>query len=278
MKKLASLLLALALLSCCLPVLAETDYTSLTESELRAEYQAILTEMGKRIAPEKAALTTDQEITFRGMPWGISATAFADTMKQSGVSASARARTIYSWERENLAKSEVAYASRPDNRGFEYSVSPSDFTVAGLPVSKIAAYFTYGFDDDNVYDTPDKASLFHAIYHFDGVADKQSMAAMLHQKLCALYGEVPMQQSTNSYSNYTCYYDYAIWYGPDDTALLLCNSYYLNSDGTPHDGYTTYFSLHYGKSNSVQLIDELNAAVAREELEAFMESSSSDGL
>lgn len=278
MKKILSCLLCMLLLVSALPAMADTDYAALTNEELRAAYQAIITEMAGRTAPEKATPVTDAEITFRNMAWGVSATEFTANMEAAGVYAKPKKATIYSWERTNLPETDVSYASMPSDRGFVYTVKPTDFSVAGVPVSKIEAYFTYGYDDENVYDTPEQSSLIHAAYKFDDVVDRQATFAILHQKLCGLYGDVPVQQSTKSSSSHTAYHDYAIWYGPNDTALLLHYNTYLKPDGTVYDGYVLHFGLYYGKSNSVQLIKELDAAVAREELESIMNAGSTDGL
>ena len=277
LKRIVALLLCAMM---CMPhlALADTDYAALSDEELRAAYQSVLTEMAARAAGDAAPVTAPAEITFRGIPWGTSATEFADLMAKDGVNGSARKGDVYSWERRNLAECVITYAAMPSDRGFAYRVRPSALAVAGVPVSEVEAWFIYDFDAENVYEEPERAQLVHASYEFSDVADRQAMLLLLHEKLCVLYGETPLLHATDPSSSYTEYLDYAVWYGPNDTAVLLYNFYVLKADGTPQTGYTTYLSLHYGKSNSVQLFEALDAAVAREEMEEAMESASFDGL
>ena len=90
MKKLLALLLCALMVLGGLPALADTDYAALSDEELRAAYQSVLTEMAARAAGDAAPVTAPAEITFRGIPWGTSATEFADLMAKDGVNGSAR--------------------------------------------------------------------------------------------------------------------------------------------------------------------------------------------
>lgn len=239
-------------------------------------FRQMMDAMSGGAAAETETEEAGSEIMFRGMPWGTSATDFITAMQSAGVSGSASASRIYSWERLDLPGGTIQYASMKDDRGFEYSAYPDGFMVAGLPVSEIRAYFTYGFDDETVYTTPDQSGLYHAIYSFDGVADRQATADMLYEKMCIVYGETPRMLATKQHNGFTGYVDYAVWEGENDTVVMLMNAYYLEPDGTPYDFYIAHLDLCYGKSNSVELIDAVGEAVAREEREAVTDNL--DGL
>lgn len=277
MKKTAVLLvlvLALLVSAAC----ADNPYASMTDEELNLAYQQITEEMNARTMAKTQTQPQEGDITFRGIPWGTSATEFAAVMKEAGVSGSASKQMIYSWERINLAEGVVTCTTIADDRGFVYRVTPKNFSVAGVPVSEISAYFTYGYDAETVYTTPEQSSLYHAVYSFDGVADPLATADVLYQKMCSVYGETPRMMATKPKSNFTGYYDYAIWEDGNGNAVLLINTYYLNTDGTPYTGYVWNLDLCYGKTNSVELIDAVTQAMAREESEAMAADSSVDGL
>lgn len=239
---------------------ADNPYLYMTDEELNTAYQQITAELfrrsfgGTQMTPERA------EITFRGMPWGTSAAVFYETMLADGVNGAVTAKTIYSWERTDLSKGEVRYAYMPDGCGFEYSAMPENLIAFGVPVSEIRAYFTYGYDANGLHRLPEQSSLYHVVYSFDGVEDRVATADMLYDSMCALYGPAERIVAVKQYDGFAGYIDHAIWEDGHGNAVMLMNARYLKPDGSPYTNYIWHLDLCYGKTNSVELMQAVNAA------------------
>ena len=267
MKKIVALILML--LMACSTALAETDYASMETNELYQIYEDVLAEILRRSQPvDRPEATTDEPITFRGIPWGSTPAAFTDAMAALKITPSYRNNDMPSFEREARSGSLNATYTL-DDAGFNCVPGPKDLTIAGFPVSYVGAYFHYGFDNENVYEDQEHAQLYMAYYVFKPV-DYATAYDTLAVKLMQLYGQGEVHEdsyrwhhmNTDEYS--TEYTNWIVWTGADDTAALLWHNYDLYESGAVED---SKLYLYYGRNNSVEMLKALEAAMAREELE-----------
>ena len=268
MKKIIALLLALTLLMCS-AALAETDYASMETSELYQIYEAVLAEILHRSQPvDRPEATTDEPITFRGIPWGSTPAAFTDAMAALKITPSYRNNDMPSFERESRSGSLNAIYTL-DDAGFSCTPGPKDLTIAGFPVSYVGAYFHYGFDSENVYEDQEHAQLYMAYYIFKPV-DYATAYDSLAIKLTQLYGQGESHEDSYRWNHLstgeqsTEYTNWVVWTGADNTSVLLWYNYDLYESGAVKDAK---LYIYYGRSNSIELLKALEAAMAREELE-----------
>ena len=267
MKKIIALLLALTLLLCS-AALAETDYASMETSELCQIYEAVLAEILRRNQPvDRPDDTTAAAITFRGIPWGATPSEFTDAMASIGLKPSYKSSDMPSFERDFYWTGTLKADYTLEDAGFFANPSVKNLNVAGFPVNYMGAYFCFGFDDENVYEDQDHAQLYLAYYKFNPV-DFNTAFDMLAGKLNQLYGQGVVHKKTSSWSassgSYTTYTDWIVWQGADNTGVCLWHNYDVYTDGKIE---SQELYLYYGRSNSVELLKELEAAMAREELE-----------
>lgn len=276
MKKLLSLALCALLLFSFAHAEAAPDLTSMDINALYQLYEDVLAEISHRtIAPASDVAASGSAITFRSLPWGISAPEAIDALAGSGITGRARTTSCASWEFKPDDDSLKTRYSVKDSGWYLYS--SNDMTVAGYPIDSVNLYFIHTFDDETVYTTEDRSFFYKAKYTFSAV-DKKAAFSMLTTKLSALYGEgTPGEVSTHWWStggDYTGISEWVVWYGADNTAAVLEHHYeVLDSDGSIKNESLT---LTYGRSDSITLLQELEAAMAREQAEEA--ASSFDGL
>lgn len=267
MKRIIALLLMLLMLGAT--ALAETDYTSLETSELYTIYGDVLAELLRRSQPiERPDATTETEILFRGIPWDATPQQFTDAM--AAISISPRYNNTYdmpSFERDFYWTGTLKALYTLEDSGYFCNPSLNNLNVAGFPASYMGAYFRHGFDAENVYEDEDHAQLYLAYYKFNPV-DYTTAYDMLAGKLNQLYGEGEVHLSTSGWSgssgHHTTYTNWTVWQGANDTACCLWYNYDVYDSGAIEE---QELFLYYGKSNSVNLLKELEAAMAREQLE-----------
>lgn len=267
MKKIIALLLMLMLLPGS-AALAETDYAAMETSELYQTYEAVLAEILRRSQPiERPEDTTNTIITFRGIPWGATPSEFSDAMSSIGLKPSYKDYDMPSFERDFYWTGTLKASHTLEDSGFFTNPSVKDLNVAGFPVNYMGAYFHYGFDDENVYEDQEHAQLYLAYYKFNPV-DFSTAYDMLAGKLNQLYGEGVVHKTTSGWSassgSYTTYTNWIVWQGADSTGVCLWYNYDMYDNGKIED---QELFLYYGRSDSVELLRSLEAAMAREELE-----------
>lgn len=281
MKKMLAMLLCWVLLSGAIPVYAEGMLLpeELTTSELTTLYGNILSELGRRSIKTTQEKLTDSEILFRGIPWGVSATQYVELMREQGINCSiSDTWNCYSWE-FTPSGGELEATNSMSDAGYTCNASSLDVKVGGYNIRSIEADFLYTYDADNVYTGEDKSSFYRAIYYFD-VVDPASTFEILRGKLSSLYGEGVSEKTSTGYwstgGDFHEYSEWTVWYGHNDTGVVLWRNYQiLDSDGSVKKDSVR---LQYGKTNSLIVMAELEAAQAREELEEAMNPSDVNGL
>lgn len=275
MKKWIALLLTVVMML-GVTAAAEMNYADMETSELYQIYNAVLEEILVRSQPiERPEATTDTEILFRNIPWGASTQQFNDAMASLGITPRYTADyDVPSFEKDFYWTGTLKSLYTLVDGGFFSNPQAKDLSVAGFPVSYLGAYFTYDFDDVDVYKDEARAELYLAYYYFKPV-DYGTAYDVLASKLNQLYGAGEIHASTSGWSgssgSYTTYTNWIVWQGANDTAVCLWYNYDQYEDGRVED---QELYLYYGRSNSVDLLRELEAAMAREQLEQAAEDMS----
>ena len=261
------LLLAFILLVFVSAVFSATvDLSSKTNDELTNLYQSILTELLNRTVKNTAAnKSTSSPILFRNMPWGTTYQSFSDLLRADGVTGGSFYDSYgsYSFEFEISDYGGITGIYRLDDAGYKYSNSSvKNLSVGGFPVSSIEAYFLFGFDDNAVYSEKNDSVLYKAVYSFK-VADGEGAYTVLAAKLSSLYGNgITKSDSSGVWStagDYHVYTHCTVWFGANDTGVVLCREYQI-SDAT-NSLISDKITLTYGKSNSLELFNNLKAAM-----------------
>ncbi|MCI7028186.1 MAG: hypothetical protein MR914_09050 [Clostridiales bacterium] len=227
------------------------------------------------------AENAQDEILFRGIPWGTSLSDFIETMEGSGLFGkvySSEGLRLSSWERKSDRNMDD-FAYQLVKAGFSYS-SNNEITIAGIPVSSIGACFLYSFDGERIYTEESKSMLYYASYQFNPV-DIASVIPVLEGKLNRLYGkgEKAAGKTDVQYiggNDYVRHMDTITWYGANHTGVRLYIEY--NYDKVTKETSYKKLRLEYGKTNSVDMLHALKDAQAREELRNIQSNDSVDGL
>lgn len=216
----------------------------------------------------------EKEILFRGIPWGSSTADYLSAIAKDNISGStSNVTSVYSWEIKEGGDMDSSI-SRMEDAGFSVASYPKNMNVAGVPVGDIKAYFIFTYDDDAVYSSEDKASLYKAEYDLEP-ADIKDTYDILADKLTGLYGQGTKAHGTQKYINvtYTENYDAVTWTGANNTGVRLF-THYREDNGVKE--YRS-LSLIYGKTNSVDLFKNLTDALAREQKKEML-TDNTDGL
>ena len=270
MKKMLAVMLSLILLLCACPVSAETDidFSSMTSDELAHVYQQVLTETLKRGFPsDKPETAGEKAITFRGIPWGTTYAEAKDLLSADGISFNLKKEDCRSWEADFYWTGKVAAKYSFEKSGYFGNPSCSGMTVGGFPATYLGLYFLKGYDDNDVYEDEEHAQFYLAYYYMKPV-DMAGAYDVLCGKLSQLYGEGKERYETSSWSgssgSHVTHTKWTTWYGAEDTGVYIWYNYEKYENGSIEDE-TMY--IVYGKSNSIELLQGLEAAMAREQLE-----------
>ncbi|MBP0970257.1 MAG: hypothetical protein J5744_08940 [Oscillospiraceae bacterium] len=259
------------------------DLSSKTNDELTNLYQSVLTELLNR-SVKKASTNNDTSspILFRNMPWGTNYKTFTDLIRADGITGGSYydSYASYSFEFDISDYGGVSGTYWLENSGYKYSNSSvKNLSVGGFPVSAIEAHFLFAHDDNAVYSEKDDCVLYKASYGFK-VADGEATYSILEAKLASLYGKGTSKSASSGVwstaGDYHVYTQCTVWYGADDTGVVLCREYQI-SDAT-NSLISDKVTLTYGKSNSLELFNDLKAAMAREELKKAINSNDLSGL
>lgn len=259
------------------------DFSAKTTEELENIYESVLLEMLTRsVSQAQVNKSSSSPILFRNIPWGTTYKTFSEILRGDGINGGSMydSYASYSFEFNISDYGGIAGTYRFDDSGYRFSNSSvKDLFVGGFQVSGIGAYFIYGYDDNGVYTEKDDSILYKAYYEFKTV-DGSAAYSVLTAKLSSLYGKGESNSASSGIwstaGNYTAYTECTVWYGPDDTGVVLCREYsILDSTGSIDSDKVT---LTYGKSNSVKLFNELKAAIAREELKKATRNNDLSGL
>ena len=281
MKKYLMILIVLSFLVSSVSV-AETaiDLTTMDLSELSALYGNVLSEICRRnITVSDTTPSCSSPILFRKIPWETSATDFLSAMNEQGLSGSVReAYSCESWEFKP-DDGKIVCVDKLSDCGYKYSCSPQKLKVGGFAVDSIEACFLYGFDDDGVYASQEKSSLYRASYSFE-VIEGRAAYEVLRTKMGLLYGEGQVGTDSAGWwstgGDYHTYCDWTVWYGEDNTGAVLYHVYETYDADNTVKSDNVY--LLYGRTYSLSMLSDYKAAKAREELEEAMQSDDTDGL
>lgn len=285
MKKAVTIFLFICLFisNCCIAQAEDfnpIDFSSLNNNALISIYGKVKTELAKRaIANTSPKADINAPILFRDIPWGTSATAFKKAMsKQKSKGSISDAYYCETWEYRE-ANGTITPRDTMESAGFEYHDYSPNIQVASFKLSKIEASFLFSHDDAGVYTKEDKSSLYKATYTFD-VKDGTAAYDILIAKLTELYGTgTNGTNSTGWWSSDRDYHtntDWTVWYGTENTGVVLWHEYETFDDDGSVKADTVFLS--YGKTDSIQLFSALKAAQAREEMKDVLNSGSFDGL
>lgn len=283
MKKFVSAFLVTVFLLAMFPAQAEEsiDLSCLTTPQIIDLYFNVLSELKIRefssMTDEKANIG-DSEILFRKVPWESTPEEFSSLADLPSYKSSSASKS-YSWERRGTDVGSSLYSL--SDAGIYVFCHPDKFSVVGIPVESVYAYFIYDIDNNGMPIKDDtSARLYKAEYSFDPI-DMAATYEILEQKMEGLYGcgeEYEHVQSVwnltgNDYKEYNIWH---VWYGANNTGVYLKMEYHVDSvDGTIE---FENLVLVYGKSNSLVMLSELETAFAKEELENMISIDDTDGL
>lgn len=220
-----------------------------------------------------------EEILFRKIPWGTSATDFVSAMNKDNLGGRLQeANRLKTWE---LVDGKYNYLNEVENMGFKYSSSPKGASVASIPIKAIEASFLYTFDRDNVYKDENRSSLYKACYELDPV-DSATTYSILVDKLTSIYGKGKKQTIadtswSSSKGSFITKYEAMVWYGANDTGVRLymeCNVY----DNPDLEKEYKCLRLEYGKTNSNELFKDITSAMSRVQTREMLSNDDVDGL
>lgn len=217
------------------------------------------------------SIAVGEEITFRGIPWGSNISYVEDAI-EDGYFFYLPNMKLAKWE-ETIDLEDGLFSSFYRNLcGWEVTVVPkNDEKIAGYNAT-IELMFVYGYEDGKVLRDKESAELFSATYVFD-VLGTQKAYDDIKSKLISLYGEC------EEYLDFpTLFHDRAeasVWYGAEDTALLLKHEISLNESVLPSSVFLTYQKTDYDAK-----IDILDLAITDEILmnEDLSRNDSLNGL
>lgn len=269
MKRFLTFLMTVLLLVCTTGSVYAEEYVNMDNATLYATYQATLQEILKR-SVDTAAIeqTADSPITFRSIPWGCSPAVFTEKLNIDGVRPNFKSGEIPSFERDFVWTGNVSPLKTLDDGGcYVKNLRVEGLNVAGYPVPYIGAYFMHGFDEEAVYESEDKAEFYLAYYEFAPV-DYAGAYEMLSGKLNQLYGQGTEHVKTSSWSfssgSHTTYTNWIEWSGAENTGTILYFNYDKYDDGNIKN---EEMYLYYGLNDSTSRLNELEAAMAREQLQ-----------
>ena len=198
-----------------------------------------------------ASADTDKEIVFHGIPWGIGLDELSTQLKQRDIPTNGieTGADMHFWDYQFLSVTE----DHVDSTGFYMYFVDYDDTVkiAGYPVRSMYFYSHYGVTDGKI--SLDANDSEYYLVNISFAASDEMVAGIysdILNKLTKLYGS-----STESAPGR---YTQAVWYGANDTAVMLYRS----------SGEYQYVCLIYGKTVSKQELLELRRLVIEYEIQS----------
>ena len=199
---------------------------------------------------------TDSEIVFHGIPWGIGIDELTEQLNQrdiptDGINAGADMKF---WDYQFLSITE----DHVDSTGFYMYFYDYDdkVKIAGYPVLSMYLYSHYGIADGKISLDANYSEYYLATIRF-AASDEMvvGMYSDLLTKLTKLYGSCA-EGTTKEYTH-------AVWYGANDTAVMLYRS----------AGEYQYVCLIYGKTISKQELLELRRLVIEHEIQSVADDT-----
>ena len=263
-------------------VLAEGkgELSKMPINELTSLYANVLAEIKARTFTAASSVPTNigsDEILFRKIPWYSSPEEYSKLVDISSLRGPSET-SCHSWEWKGNDIG-TSLHSLSDSGVYVYTF-PDNFTVGGIPIKSVYAYFLYDTENDLPVRDESKAKFYKAEYSFEAI-DMATAYEILKGKMEGLYGSAKkLENVTNvwnlSGNDYEQHDEWYAWYGANDTGVYLKTQYQI--DSVDHTTKYTTLKLVYGKTNSASLLSELEASFAKEEIENMVNNDNNEGL
>lgn len=204
-------------------------------------------------------------ILFRGIEWGSSYTeVLAQFPAEIRFFNTSYDGTSYNVRYKMLDESRHYYDGNVSRKASAYSSSLENLNVAGYELSDLDLCFAWIPGDDGlIVEDDDHTALFFAEYEISP-KDLDAAYSDLTAKLSSLYGE-PVSTKT---SGFTIKETYTVWYGGNNTMLVLLKEEYSSG--------SKYIKIRYGTTDGdTWLQTAYDALILKESLETV---SNIDGL
>lgn len=203
-----------------------------------------------------ASADTDKEIMFHSIPWGIGLDELSAQLKQRGIPNNGihAGADMHFWDYQFLSITE----DHVDSTGFYMYFYDYDdkVKIAGYPVRSMYFYSHYGITDGRISLDANDSEYYLVDVSF-AASDEMVVGIYsdLLTKLTKLYGTC-IEGTTREYTH-------AVWYGANDTAVMLYRS----------AGEYQYVCLIYGKTVSKQDLLDLRRLVIEHEIQSVADDS-----
>lgn len=235
--------------------------------------------IGLSVALLFCSVAMADEILFRNIPWGTSATALSNLIKMEEVE-------IYEdmpLEHARMLEYEHSFDYTDRNTGFKvcgYTYTESKrIKVAGYPVYMITGYCAYGRDGDTVLYDKNDSRMYAAQYVFN-IVDYAAAYSDLQNKLTSLYGKCVETEDSISVLEDGGWRDVPIyistWSGDNGTQVALACS----SDENRGNVWSNWLNLVYKNTLFDEELDKISDLVYRDETIAEKDriENTTDGL
>ena len=202
-----------------------------------------------------SGLAYDEEITFRGIPFGSKYPEVIERLEGEGLSFSHIENNSYCYPFNVTID-----GSYRDSGFYTYTRNGIENVMpAGYMLDYVDLKFMYAYDENGYSSALEDSTLYHARYDIL-VVDYDSAYADLKQKLSTLYGEGELfsKIEEHKYSDYDDHITFYVWRGLNDTAVAL----YRKQKVSRSDGSILEDSLciDYGLYNAFEKTVQLEAA------------------
>lgn len=202
-----------------------------------------------------SGLAYDEEITFRGIPFGSTYPEVIERLEGEGL--------VFSKVEDDVFCSPFNKTIEGSYRGvgfYTYTRNGIENVMpAGYMLNYVDLNFMYYYDENGYSSALEDSTLYRARYDIL-VVDYDSAFADLKQKLSNLYGEGELfsKIEEHKYSDYDDHITFCVWRGLNDTAVALYRKQKVSrSDGSTLDDL---LCIDYGLYNAFEKTVQLEAA------------------
>lgn len=218
---------------------------------------ALLLTVAMLIGMMSAALAYDDEITFQGIPWGITLKDYDAVLRDNKIAFCSFGVTMSSTKGWILAENDNKIAFNRKNAG----ESPIFGFDSGSIQTEIGGYNSGGVQVHCIFDGG--SWKVHAISVKFNVNNEEEAYNDLVQKLESVYGEKTMGEDAG--------YEYCFWCGANNTCLVLTSPTWMPITQNEFP----YVTLYYGTTGAEELF---TSAVDSYQLPSNNTENSTNGL
>lgn len=220
--------------------------------------------------------TTDNEILFRGIPWGINIYDLRDKMAEIGYGSKNKEIEDYihisSYERRGKLSDNYAFAGGNAGYGLEYdgdsALKKELFNVAGIDIWSVDVQCIFNVSSGVIERNAENSRYIQAFYTYFPT-DNETTFNHLREKLTALYGNPEDYEDTSALYGadevFTRRELSSIWYGANNTYVSIYTELDIKADSIIDSGIA-YIS--YGVRGFEDDMNLINADIERLEREA----------